>query len=165
MENFSILVLNMVERKKAYGYVMGKELRDNGISLSHQGIYKALGVLLKKGFIHVANEPQEGKPDRKIYGITPEGVEILKTSLPNNRRDAISPFDLAVLTNKLMYIVAALEIEHKSLLVAEALPVESPQKEEYVQWLHGAISDRISLLTKLKNKQIGSSNADPHPTN
>ena len=42
-------------------------------------IYRTLNQMESQGWLTVKVEPQEGKPSRKIYSITDEGMKELKT--------------------------------------------------------------------------------------
>ncbi len=44
-------------------------------------IYPALARLLDDGFVDVTEEHQAGKPDRKVYALTPMGLERFKCAL------------------------------------------------------------------------------------
>ncbi|WBA14963.1 PadR family transcriptional regulator [Salinivibrio proteolyticus] len=48
---------------------------------SHQQVYRELTKLAEKGAVSCRLEPQMGKPDRKVYAITPIGTDMLQTWL------------------------------------------------------------------------------------
>lgn len=47
-------------------------------------IYRDLDTLEKKGYLSSKKEVQQGKPDKRIYSITPEGIEHLDQWLSSN---------------------------------------------------------------------------------
>lgn len=61
-------------------------------------IYRDLGTLEKKGFVESEIEEQHGKPDKKIYSITPKGNEEFKKWLDDcDFSDSIKYRDAAVM--------------------------------------------------------------------
>jgi PadR family transcriptional regulator AphA len=44
---------------------------------SHQQVYRDLTNMVTKGFVNFVVEPQNGKPDRKVYSVTYAGVKAL----------------------------------------------------------------------------------------
>jgi DNA-binding PadR family transcriptional regulator len=149
MENLSLLLLDQLEKEAAYGYILKKNLAAKGLNVTHQGVYKALHKLLGNGYIQTEVITQHGKPDRKVYKITQNGVLASRNSAPISPRETVSEFDLARMTNRLSHIDLALQVEDKHLKKAMALQgVDSD--EDYIQWLCGAIIERIALLDTLK---------------
>lgn len=51
-------------------------------SASHQQVYRELHRLAEQDYLSCRLEPQDGKPDRKIYAITESGQRFLADSLP-----------------------------------------------------------------------------------
>ena len=69
-------ILVLLEQQEASGYDLHKRFQQHmGFfwQASHQQIYQQLKTLLKDGLISVADQPQQGKPDRKLYAITAAG--------------------------------------------------------------------------------------------
>lgn len=50
---------------------------------SHQQIYRTLKSMAVDGFLVFKDDPQEGKPDRKVYSLTAEGVAKLNEAVDN----------------------------------------------------------------------------------
>ncbi len=48
---------------------------------SYGSIYPALAELARQGYVRVRTIAQEGRPDKKIYSITPAGLEALRSEL------------------------------------------------------------------------------------
>ena len=48
---------------------------------SYGSIYPALAELARKGYVRVRTIAQEGRPDKKVYSITPAGLEALRAEL------------------------------------------------------------------------------------
>lgn len=75
----AILGLLMYESMTGYDF---KSFLDNSInffwSAQLSQIYRDLGTLEKQGYVTYHIEPQEGRPDRKVYSITEDGEHIFK---------------------------------------------------------------------------------------
>ncbi|WP_370512396.1 PadR family transcriptional regulator [Planomicrobium sp. CPCC 101110] len=70
--------------------------------ISYGQIYPALKLLVDQGYARVKDTAQEGKPDKKEYEITPEGIEALKrwlaqpiTELPVEKNELLLKLFLA----------------------------------------------------------------------
>lgn len=81
------------------GYELAKEF---DVSLgffwqaSHQQIYQQLKSLDAEGLVHVTEVPQAGRPDKKQYGITQAGRELLKDWVAGETRRKPARDDLFV---------------------------------------------------------------------
>ncbi len=77
-------ILGLLTLKPMTGYEL-KSLFDNSINYfwaaQQSQIYRELGALENKGYVTSRIEPQTGKPDKKVYTITPQGDEALQTWL------------------------------------------------------------------------------------
>ncbi|EJG0621847.1 PadR family transcriptional regulator [Vibrio parahaemolyticus] len=63
------------EHKKATGYELTKMMSESRLwRASHQQIYRSLNKMADDGFLVFKDDPQEGKPDRKVYSLTTEGI-------------------------------------------------------------------------------------------
>ncbi|MFW1108301.1 PadR family transcriptional regulator [Vibrio parahaemolyticus] len=61
--------------KKATGYDLAKIMSESRLwRASHQQIYRSLNKMADDGFLMFKDDPQEGKPDRKVYSLTAEGI-------------------------------------------------------------------------------------------
>lgn len=69
-------ILGLLSYEPMSGYDM-KSFLDNSInffwSAQLSQIYRDLGTLEKKGYVSYQIDAQDGRPDRKVYHITPEG--------------------------------------------------------------------------------------------
>lgn len=75
-------ILAVLANSPCSGYDISKRFEE-GVSCfwkaSQQQIYRELGKMEKQGLAHPEIIPQDGKPDKKIYHITPEGkTELLR---------------------------------------------------------------------------------------
>jgi DNA-binding PadR family transcriptional regulator len=52
---------------------------------SHQRVYRALAAMAKEGWVSYIKQQQNGKPDKKIYDITPPGEQALMQWLCTNQ--------------------------------------------------------------------------------
>lgn len=74
------VILTVLSKRDATGYDITKEFSHNiGYfwKASHQQVYRELNKLAENGSVTCRLEPQEGKPDRKIYSITESGSKVL----------------------------------------------------------------------------------------
>ena len=72
----------------ATGYEINKHFEEGPFSYFHQAsfgsIYPSLGRLSDEGLVSCTAMSQNGRPDKKVYSITPLGVEALKRKLRKN---------------------------------------------------------------------------------
>lgn len=75
------VILTLLHRRPATGYDIVKQF-DTVVgyfwSASHQQVYRDLGKLSDEGLVRFTLEPQDGKPDRKVYELTETGEEVLR---------------------------------------------------------------------------------------
>lgn len=76
--NIDSLCLGILSLNEASGYEIKKTL-ENSFShfqaASYGSIYPALAKLTDAGFVHFREEPQEKRPTKKVFSITPNGQE------------------------------------------------------------------------------------------
>jgi len=79
------LCLGVLTLGDATGYEIRKQFEEGPFShfydASYGSIYPALGRLLDEGLVSVTETPQEGKPDKKVYSLTPAGLETFREAL------------------------------------------------------------------------------------
>ena len=78
--------LGMLTEGEASGYDLKKEFESSFghfFAAGYGSIYPALNALARDGLVECRHIPQEGKPDRKVYKITPSGLEHLLAALDN----------------------------------------------------------------------------------
>ncbi|ATC60142.1 PadR family transcriptional regulator [Vibrio anguillarum] len=81
--NIHLLSL-LIEHEQGTGYELTKLMSNSRIwRASHQQIYKSLKKLAKNGILVCKHEPQEGKPDRKVYSLTSEGINQFNKAVEN----------------------------------------------------------------------------------
>ena len=74
------VILVVLKKGSASGYEINQTFEGPlGIywSTSHQRDYRALAALSKEGWVSFESQTQSGKPDKKVYDITPEGEQQL----------------------------------------------------------------------------------------
>ena len=74
------IVLGLLQHESLHGYEITKRMREleiKVISMAESQLYPILHKLELSGQIEAVWIPQEGKPARKVYSITREGVRIL----------------------------------------------------------------------------------------
>jgi DNA-binding PadR family transcriptional regulator len=83
--NIRTLCLGILSLGESTGYEIKKGIEDgmfsHFIDASFGSIYPALTQLAAEGLLSVRAEEQSGKPDKKVYAITPAGREALASSL------------------------------------------------------------------------------------
>lgn len=85
--NMSLILLSSLIDGDKYGYEITKEilkLTNNEIQLKEGSLYPALHKLEKLGMVESYWQQQElGKPGRKYYKITPDGLKYVKEERKN----------------------------------------------------------------------------------
>src|SRR5215470_10258827 len=102
------ICLGILTRGDATGYEIKNLFDDDGyqhfVEASFGSIYPALNRLTEDGLVSVRAEPQDKRPDRKVYSITAAGREAflgsLLKKLPEDRHR--SPFVFAMLFSHLL---------------------------------------------------------------
>lgn len=83
--NVRTLCLGVLSSGEASGYEIKKEIEEglfsHFIDASFGSIYPALTQLAGEGLVTVRAEEQAGKPDKKVYAITPKGTDALARSI------------------------------------------------------------------------------------
>jgi len=83
--NIRTLCLGILQFEEATGYEINKLVTDGRFShfieASYGSIYPALTRLTAEGLVTRREEAQAGKPARKVYSITPDGLAELKKNL------------------------------------------------------------------------------------
>ncbi len=78
--------LGMLTEGAASGYDLKKQFESSFahfFAAGYGSIYPALSSLAEQGLVDCEEIPQDGKPDRKLYRITPEGRQYLQRALRN----------------------------------------------------------------------------------
>lgn len=63
------LELKKAEGKPLHGYVILKRIVERGLHWSHQQVYREANKMTSKGALNCVDNPQKGKPDRKMYSL------------------------------------------------------------------------------------------------
>jgi DNA-binding PadR family transcriptional regulator len=83
--NVRTLCLGILSSGEASGYEIKKDIEDglfsHFIDASYGSIYPALTQLAGEGLVTVRAEEQSGKPDKKVYAITPKGRDTLARTI------------------------------------------------------------------------------------
>ncbi len=83
--NVRTLCLGVLSAGEASGYEIKKEIEEglfsHFIEASFGSIYPALTQLAGEGLVTVRAEEQYGKPDKKVYAITPSGRDALARAI------------------------------------------------------------------------------------
>jgi DNA-binding PadR family transcriptional regulator len=85
------LCLGVLIRGEASGYEIKKQLEEGPLAqfcrAGFGSIYPALGQLQAKGLVTWSEHNQEGRPDKKIYRITDQGMEAFRKALRKEPSD------------------------------------------------------------------------------
>jgi DNA-binding PadR family transcriptional regulator len=77
-----ILILRHLSRRPAHGYELRKRVEHTtGVRLNNNSLYPALRRFEEAGAVTRTEEPQEGRPPRLVYALTPLGRELLHDML------------------------------------------------------------------------------------
>jgi DNA-binding PadR family transcriptional regulator len=77
-----ILLLRHLTRRPAHGYELRKRVeRTTGVRLNNNSLYPALRRFEEAGAVTRSEEPQDGRPPRLVYALTPLGRELLHDML------------------------------------------------------------------------------------
>ncbi len=74
------LILGVLSERALHGYEISKQIKlksKGSLTLPENKLYPALHKLEEIGLITSEWVPQSGKPDRKVYSISPEGTNEL----------------------------------------------------------------------------------------
>ncbi|MDD1782106.1 PadR family transcriptional regulator [Enterovibrio sp. ZSDZ35] len=147
------VILTVLSHRDATGYDITKEF-SNAIGhfwkASHQQVYRELNKLADQGAVSCRLEPQDGKPDRKVYSITEIGRQSLYEwfLLP-----AKHPTDRDEISAKLLtcsIFEATPMIEHMHALMDEArIELSQHRDVERSQYSESAILTREGRLERL----------------
>ncbi len=73
-----ILILRHLTRRPAHGYELRKRVEHTtGVRLNNNSLYPALRRFEEAGAVTRTEQPQEGRPPRQVYALTPFGRELL----------------------------------------------------------------------------------------
>ncbi len=79
------MCLGVLTLGEASGYEIKKQFVEGPFAYFHQAsfgsIYPALGLLASQGLVTCTELAQRRRPDKKVYQITPEGLEAFKKAL------------------------------------------------------------------------------------
>jgi DNA-binding PadR family transcriptional regulator len=77
-----IVLLANLAKQPAHGYELRQRVEgDLGTTLSNNSLYPALRRFTEAGAVTRTPRPQQGRPDRHVYAITPVGLELLRDML------------------------------------------------------------------------------------
>ncbi|WP_434340932.1 PadR family transcriptional regulator [Motilimonas cestriensis] len=91
------VLLITLQKGDMTGYELAKEYDEKSANFwqaSHQQIYRELKKMADEDLISCIEQAQQGKPDKKIYSVTPTGQQALEhwLSKPTSERLLNSPF-------------------------------------------------------------------------
>jgi len=82
MSYVEILILRRLRSGPAHGYELRKRVEETtGFVLHNNSLYPALRRFEEAGAVTHREEPQEGRPPRLVYALTPPGRELLHDML------------------------------------------------------------------------------------
>ena len=88
MSYLEILILRHLTRRPAHGYELRKRVEHTtGFRLNNNSLYPALRRFEEAGAVTSTEEPQEGRPPRLVYTLTPLGRDLLHDMLAELPQD------------------------------------------------------------------------------
>ena len=79
MSYIEILLLRHLTRRPAHGYELRKRVeRTTGVRLNNNSLYPALRRFEEAGAVTRSEEPQDGRPPRLVYALTPLGKQFMQ---------------------------------------------------------------------------------------
>ena len=132
------LILSYIRRGIGYGYKILTHVRDSRsdewVDFSRAGLYKTLDKLEKKGFVRKKMERTGGRPEKKVYSISPQGQKALEEFLTHGFH-----FNYQVKDDLDMYLVIAVAASLDASVLGEKvrtriLSVENHLRELKEEW-------------------------------
>lgn len=81
LKGLPLHLLLSLRNKAMTGYDLTKAMKTSYVRrASHQQVYRELSKLNELGLVQFTIEPQDGKPDRKVYSITSDGHAAIDTA-------------------------------------------------------------------------------------
>lgn len=77
LSNLQVMQLSILSKGNMSGYDLTKYVEEQGLKISHQQVYRELKKLEAGGFLECTLVPQDGKPDKKLYGLSVNGFSTL----------------------------------------------------------------------------------------
>jgi len=93
--HYALLGLIAYRPEGVHGYQLKREVEalcEHGFQISYGYIYRALDCLQGSGELEMFEEIQSGRPNRKIYRVTPRGMEAITDWLVSPVSDDPFPF-------------------------------------------------------------------------
>lgn len=157
------VILTVLSTRDATGYDITKEFSYSiGYfwKASHQQVYRELNKMAKNGLVTCVLEPQEGKPDRKVYSITDLGREALfgwfqeSTQHPTIRDEFSAKLLVCGVHNSepMQQQLAAL-IEESHTMMAHYHELEKVHFSNYTTLDRQARLDRLTLRRGIHSRQ------------
>lgn len=119
------VILGLLCEGPQYGYELEKTLEERGMrawtEIGFSSIYYLLKKLESKNLITSTVKDVEGKPSRRIYRVTEQGITMMKQkvkSVLSESRKEISPFDLGIAYSNLLspeQVIECLDLYLESL--------------------------------------------------
>ncbi len=138
--NVRTLCLAILYFGDATGYEIRKKAQEGVfsyfINASYGSIYPALGKLTKDGLVSCHEEMQSGKPNKKIYTLTPAGRDVFIEAL------AIAPSEDIFKSEFLMIVMCAELVEPETL---------KRVIDERLQWLDEKIAYLKEVAAECKH--------------
>jgi PadR family transcriptional regulator AphA len=134
------LCLGLLSLKPASGYDLKKEFESlfrHFFPAGYGSIYPALAGLAKAGYVSCEEIAQQGKPDRKVYAITPAGERAFAQALANiNPQHKLRSEFLAML-----YFAESMDAQR----LAELLDTRLAELHETLTHIKGVLAEGRTL--------------------
>lgn len=131
------MLLANLAKQPAHGYELRQRVEaDLGITLSNNSLYPALRRFAEAGAVSRTPRPQQGRPDRHVYEITPVGLDLLRDMLADLPAELagdeaeflsrLAHFDLLTTTERLTVLDARVHALSKRRSHIEGLVSSAP---------------------------------------
>jgi len=85
MTDQELIILTVLSETERYGYEIDKIIKSrqlhSGNNIALSSIYAVLTRLFRQGLLTSRETARSGKPPRKLYGISPNGLTVLESAL------------------------------------------------------------------------------------
>nr|MDO8079387.1 PadR family transcriptional regulator [Candidatus Freyarchaeota archaeon] len=150
LSSTDICILGIVNEKPRYGYEIEKIIEHRGIrnwvDIEFSSVYNTLNRLERKGLLTSETMVDENNRSRKIYRITPEGLEKLKSEVINCLQNPVkqkSTLDLGLAN---LPVLSKSEILASLNMYLEELSSKKQFFEERISFFIGLGNDLALLL-------------------
>lgn len=124
MNKLSYGLLSFLSTEPQTGYDLMRRLNQFWHT-NHSAVYPLLSELEEKGYVKYMLIEQSGKPDKKLYTITAQGIEVLKEWIK-------SPTDASVVKDEMVLKLLCIQVLDKEIIETLLTEMENRYTQELV---------------------------------